>query len=243
MDSQLKLVLDEIKGTLTSSMDDLKTSLSARIDGVEKNIGDRIRSVEEAAQVFKVWKPKVDSSMEDLRGEIGALRKSVSQVVLDSTPPSSAGIFAKPTSAAALPSAGNPVDGPHGHRHDSNHREGAYGPVYTHTHSPVKGMSADPTPSFYRSSSHPHLPMGDPSCKWSSEFTRNSTNSGLGKLPKIPFPTFDGDNPKLWIRQCENYFDMYDIDTSYWYKIASMHFKVAAGRWLQSVETKARSAS
>lgn len=68
-------------------------------------------------------------------------------------------------------------------------------------------------------------------------------NSGPGKLPKVQFPVFEGENPKLWISQSEIYFDMYDIDTSYWCKIASMHFSAAAGRWLQSVEKRARSAS
>lgn len=28
----------------------------------------------------------------------------------------------------------------------------------------------------------------------------------LGKLPKLPFPVFDGDNPRLWISRCETYF-------------------------------------
>lgn len=47
----------------------------------------------------------------------------------------------------------------------------------------------------------------------------------------------------MWISRSENYFDMYDVDKAYWYKLASMHFSAAAGRWLQSVEKKVRAVS
>lgn len=120
MDPQLKLIIDDLK-TVSASMVDLKTSLSDHIKGVEKSIGDRFRSMEEVAQVFEEWKPKVDAAMDDLRGEVGALRKSVSRVVLDSSSPTAAGIFAKPGSVAATLLAGNPTDGPDGHRHENSH--------------------------------------------------------------------------------------------------------------------------
>jgi hypothetical protein len=28
----------------------------------------------------------------------------------------------------------------------------------------------------------------------------------LGRLPKLPFPKFDGDNPRRWRSRCEKYF-------------------------------------
>jgi hypothetical protein len=58
----------------------------------------------------------------------------------------------------------------------------------------------------------------------------------IGKLPKMNFPKFEGENPKLWKSCCESYFEMYDIDTSIWVKVASMHFDGPAARWLQSME-------
>jgi hypothetical protein len=30
-------------------------------------------------------------------------------------------------------------------------------------------------------------------------------------LPKMPFPSFSGDNPKIWLNKCTNYFAMYSI--------------------------------
>jgi hypothetical protein len=62
------------------------------------------------------------------------------------------------------------------------------------------------------------------------------TSHLLGQLPKVPFPPFDGDNPKLWQTRCEDYFTMYSVDPRVWIRIATMHFSGPAARWLQSVE-------
>jgi hypothetical protein len=34
----------------------------------------------------------------------------------------------------------------------------------------------------------------------------------MGKLPKIKFSKFDGENPRLWKSRSENYFDMYAVE-------------------------------
>jgi hypothetical protein len=39
-----------------------------------------------------------------------------------------------------------------------------------------------------------------------------SANPSMGHLPKIDFPKFDGNNPKLWQSRCEIYFDMYSLE-------------------------------
>ena len=62
--------------------------------------------------------------------------------------------------------------------------------------------------------------------------------SELGKLPRLNFPSFYGENPKLWQKHCENYFAMYGVSHRAWFKVATMSFLGAAGRWLQSVEHK-----
>jgi hypothetical protein len=36
-----------------------------------------------------------------------------------------------------------------------------------------------------------------------------SVRAGQGRLPKLQFPVFNGDEPQLWRSRCENYFDMY----------------------------------
>jgi hypothetical protein len=51
-----------------------------------------------------------------------------------------------------------------------------------------------------------------------------SSRLPTGKLPKMDFPKFEGENPKLWQSRCGSYFDMYDVDYSIWVEVASMHF-------------------
>lgn len=61
-----------------------------------------------------------------------------------------------------------------------------------------------------------------------------------GQLPKLHFPKFNGENPKLWISRCEDYFQMYSLDSSLWIMVSSMHFSDAAARWLQSVDRQVK---
>jgi hypothetical protein len=85
------------------------------------------------------------------------------------------------------------------------------------------------------------MPSSDP-----SRFTSQSPLHGradLDQLPKLHFPKFDGDNPKLWQSKCENYFDMYSVPHSVWVRVATMHFDGVAARWLQSVHHRIRSAT
>ena len=48
------------------------------------------------------------------------------------------------------------------------------------------------------------------------------------KLSKLTFPRFDGENPRLWIRQCNDYFEMYDVAPRHWIKVSKMHLSGAA---------------
>jgi hypothetical protein len=34
---------------------------------------------------------------------------------------------------------------------------------------------------------------------------------GREHIPKMNFPPFDGENPKLWLGRCLDYFDMYSV--------------------------------
>jgi hypothetical protein len=65
----------------------------------------------------------------------------------------------------------------------------------------------------------------------------------MGKLPKMNFPKFESENPRLWQSHCENYFDMYAVDSSVCVKVATMHFEGPIARWLQSVQRRVNSAT
>jgi hypothetical protein len=110
-----------------------------------------------------------------------------------------------------------------------NHRDVGFRHVFTHTHVPIMNMV------------HPiSLPPKSPARIESllgTELLRGSSADHdyrvqIGKLPKINFPRFEGDNPKLWQSRYESYLDMYGVDSSVWVKVASMHFDGLAARWL-----------
>jgi hypothetical protein len=63
----------------------------------------------------------------------------------------------------------------------------------------------------------------------------SSSSVVRGHLPKLNFPMFDGENPKLWIRRTQNYFDMYSVESNLWVYVSSMHFVGAAARWWSSL--------
>jgi hypothetical protein len=59
-----------------------------------------------------------------------------------------------------------------------------------------------------------------------------------GRLPKLNFPVFSGEDPQLWKYRCEKYFMMYGVEDLLWISVASMHLEGAAARWFQPVEQR-----
>jgi hypothetical protein len=59
-------------------------------------------------------------------------------------------------------------------------------------------------------------------------------------MPKMDVPKFDGDHPKLWQIQCEDYFEMYETAPSLWVRLASLQFSGPAARWLASIKSSIR---
>ena len=90
----------------------------------------------------------MDATVDDLRLELGALRKTVNRVVINSGAATSAGILSTPGVAAASSPAGHPALGPSGHRVELCHREFGF-----HTQLPVKSTLIPPDPVFQCSAS------------------------------------------------------------------------------------------
>jgi hypothetical protein len=142
-------------------------------------------------------------------------------------------------SASASPSAGVSSDGPNGHHSNTINQDCGYGRVYTQTHDPVKGTLLHPPPpnSPPRSFSKPILDL----FVFAQQFDQGFIGS-VGKLPKINFPKFDGENPRL-LQSCnENYFDMYVVELDVCVRVATMHFEGPTARWLQSMHHRIRHA-
>ena len=111
----------------------------------------------------------------------------------------------------------------------NQYRESGFGVVSTLIHSPVKGEHPLPKP-----------PVPPPTMHASSSDPPNSGYHGNSnsKIPKVDFPRFDGDHPKLWLSDCLDYFSLYHVESTSWVQIARLHFVGAAKRWYNSVESQ-----
>ncbi|CAD6333416.1 unnamed protein product [Miscanthus lutarioriparius] len=254
MDLNTKLILDELKS--------VQTNLTNRIDAVEHSIGARVGSLEDAAKVLDAWKPMMDASVAELRAEIGAfrkteervellreemtaLRKSVSRSILGATQAASTGVLQRPKESPAWIPAGWTHFLPLGPHEESSHRG-----FESYAQSPVKGTfippDPDSKPKLYRSYSSSALVAGTQGGSGGVHGSldhrgHEDGDGGNFHLPKINFPPFDGSNPKLWLRRCLDYFEMYLVPCRRWVKVAIMHLSGAAACWLQSMEEQVRS--
>jgi len=52
--------------------------------------------------------------------------------------------------------------------------------------------------------------------------------------PKVEFPTFDGTNPKGWVKKCARYFSLCQIGDEQKVDLAVLHFKGLAEIWFSS---------
>jgi hypothetical protein len=129
-----------------------------------------------------------------------------------------------PSSAAA--------DGLDGHHVEQHHWDCDSGSVSTQTHIPVNGTIHPKFPLHGVESAH----IVSPKSHHTPHF--NLVRFSHGKLPKINFPVFTGEDPQLWRTRCVDYFDMYGVEPSLWAKVASMHVEGPVARWLQSVERR-----
>jgi hypothetical protein len=57
-------------------------------------------------------------------------------------------------------------------------------------------------------------------------------------LPKLGFPKFCGDHPRIWIDKCCDYFHIYNIPECMWTTVASLHMEDNAAKWLQVYKLK-----
>ena len=109
---------------------------------------------------------------------------------------------------------------------------GGRAPGVVTTLAPPPGNGAYNIPS---SSSFPHMAV---------EVGDGERSSIIGSfpphnwaLPKLDFPSFDGDNPQFWQSRCEKYFDVYGVQPELWVRVATLHFTGNAARWLQLQES------
>jgi hypothetical protein len=249
LEDLMKQVRDEIK----QSHEEIMAFFDSHISTVNRRISDftaeeqkreeRVSALESSTMTFKAafneWKPQVEGSIHSVKLKLSKLNTYFLHDAKDvsSTKP---GVLHSESAQGRHP-VGSAADGPSGHRVEHHHRDCGYGDVYTLTHDPVKDSVSPPMPppphTLQIKSSYPRDPFRQ------SPHVSPSSRSPTRRLPKLNFPKFEGDNPKLWKSCCENYFEMYEIEETLWVKIAAMHSEGPAARWLQSVERRVWSAT
>lgn len=58
--------------------------------------------------------------------------------------------------------------------------------------------------------------------------------------PKLDFLKFNGENPKIWHRKCEVYFDVFGVPEGLRTCFITLNFVERAALWLETIETQHR---
>jgi hypothetical protein len=229
MDPSSKILLDEIEKKLTTM--DLKWD--QRFVDFKRSRDERLVVLEQTCSDFEKWRSSVDAALNDVKLLLRKMNKQWDQALLEHSS-SDQGLLRRPDPHSDQSPPMLHPDGPVGHREDLHNREQGFGSVTTLIPSSVKGTHNIPPPPPITPHYHGSLLDQFGSRARPSE----SLGRSLGKLPKLPFPGFDGTNPGLWISHCENYFDMYDVEPTAWIRVASMYMTPQVACWFQAVELK-----
>ena len=204
MEAYMKQVLDSLNGMQT------------KIDEIQESLADTTMAVAASHQ-----------RADDLASRLAAIESSPRTEVKQVTPsgvleghgadphPLGPPLPSPSGAAAAHPSASAPGSGSTDLRDPRLHRGDAPGilgnqrstPV-TGTHHLAPGKSSIPT-EFYEL----HV-----------ERDGDAGNRGLGSTPKMDFPKFEGENPKVWQQDCETYFELYHIHDTLRTRYGSLNF-------------------
>jgi hypothetical protein len=247
MDPNVKLLIEEMAKQLRVEIKEgfavHEASFIKRLDEVvvAEHLRDaRLANLEEAAassdKALTEWRPEVDASIASVKLELSKLNSFFTREAKASSG-SKQGILTN----GSAPANTSTADGPVGHRIDPSYRDCEFGRVFTQTHDSVKGTVYPSTPP----SNFPvrlEFPHGVQSFS-APNLVGREARVPLGKLPKMNFPKFESENPKLWQSRCETYFEMYGVDPEVQVRVATMHFEGPAARWLQSINHRVRSAS
>jgi hypothetical protein len=194
---------------------------------------------------IEAWKPELDNRVNDLEKAVNHLgdrveklfsdrgkSSSLTEEVIDpSTHFAPASSKARATmvlgSAHLEPTPIGVTSGPSGHREEPNHRSDGFGVVYT---------TLDP-PSITGAMNHtnpPRIKFEYDDFASDGQHTKPLHNLAMSD---IPFPKFDGTNPKLWIKNYETFFDVYEVCPHLWIHYSTMHLTGSAALWYQTVQT------
>lgn len=210
--------------------------LGQKFDTIDRKTDEtntKLEEIQHQQSSVTTWKPELEGKVTDLHNSVYLLQKKVDLFIHESPKSPTTeddpliGVSA-PAHLGATAAAG--TSGQSGHGNEHQHRSVGAGVVTTLVPAPVTGAN-----QFSNLSPVPFRGF-DSSC-----FTQRSGPISAGSY--VDFPQFDGSNPKIWVKRCENYFDVYDVSTAYWVKLATMNFGGSAVFWMQSIEADLRKCS
>ena len=239
----------------------LRSLEALRGGAVTADRNDRLAILEKATKELCAWRPDVDGVLDDIRISVQKMAKTHARAVFDETPPSTS-VGNSPTKAAANVSEVFPADLPvFGRCVEPTTRDTGPGVVTTWLPVPAKGTCSDflhaspsinipcsrsaPPPlaaipnSIHHQSRPPKLLRSTPSLppRYPPPRPPESPHQppNTGRLPKLPFPKFDGENPHRWRSLCEKYFNTYEVHPSIWVSLVEHYVEGAAASWYQSL--------
>lgn len=239
MDPNTKVLLEEIQNFFADELhkrfseSDLKWE--HHFQEAERLHGDRIVKLESSTKEFEDWRPTINAAVDDVKLEISKLSRHWHRAVHDQAALDH-GLFPTPSRRPSAHLLRNPV----------------LMAFMGTTSNLLTGMRVlgwcSPNP-LSRSRVCPHTlpPLHRSNSRSFGNSHDNSPHDSvnLGKFPKLHFPVFEGENPKLWLSRCEDYFEMYRVDPSIWVKVAVMQFQVSSSvaRWALSVDKQLKRVS
>jgi hypothetical protein len=221
LDNHFHAMIEELHRIETRITD----NVSCLCSEVECRVAEGEQKTEACLVSLEMAQSETEAAQVDLQRQFGELKLEINRL--------KPGILGGHESASSTLHLHH-ADGLDGHRVEHQPWDRDYGTNFAHTHILTNGMNhtASPHLDVDRASNFPH----------SNRTTPDLMHASQGRLPKIQFPMFTGEDPQLWRSGCENYFDMYGVEQQLWVRVASMHLEGPTAHWLPSTERQLRHA-
>jgi uncharacterized coiled-coil protein SlyX len=238
-DGEIEAFRREVGDQVVSQVAAMEAAAQERIGAIAADATTRMAVLENVNSVYESWRPRIEGYIESLQTSVDSVRSDLHRLT-DALEHGGHGASHNQRSEEERPpTPWNFPNGPIGHGATHRPREYGGGAQFSPNHLPNNGMNPPPTPH------HEQYPTYQFGAQYPSgaevhggRFQDMIHPRTLGNLPKIQFPSFDGENPRLWQKRCEDYFHMYSVDPSLWIQVAYMQFTGPAARWVQSVESQ-----
>jgi hypothetical protein len=182
------------------------SGIEHKLTEVEQRVEEWFISLEMVRTESKSRHMDMEKHVDSLKLEVHRLNRFLERETM-ANPQDKPSIFT--TVESARPSTSHvAADGPDGCRVDNFPRDCEFGSASTHTHVLDNGTLL--AKSHVVDSALDHV-RSHQFC----DLVKSSRASQV-QLPKLQFPVFNREDPQLWHSRCDNYFDMYGVESALW---------------------------